>query len=75
MAAPPDRHRILDRNRHRILDWMSQRIAVTAMASRVATVIGRNPLAIHWAALTARAVWDALATRSPITPATVAVVT
>jgi hypothetical protein len=35
---------------------VNQRIAATAMASRVAAVIGRNPLAIHWAALTARAV-------------------
>jgi hypothetical protein len=45
------------------------------MASTVATVIGRNPLAVHWAALTARAVWDVLATRSPVSPATVAAAT
>jgi hypothetical protein len=31
------------------------------MATAVAAVIGRNPLAIHWAALTARAAWDVLA--------------
>ena len=45
------------------------------MASTVAAVIGRNPLAVHWAALTARAVWDAAAIRSPASPATVAVTT
>ena len=41
------------RRRPRLL--LRQRVAVIAIASGVAAVIARNPLAIHWAALTASA--------------------
>ena len=49
-----------------------QRPAASAIAIAVAAVIGRNPLAIHWAALTARAAWEVPAVWPLTSPGTMA---
>ncbi len=54
---------------------LRQRVAVITIATAVAMVIARNPLAIHWVALMASPVRDASVALSRIIPQTAAAAT